>query len=50
MLHIDETPVNVGIKKQIRKYLVSSGFENRFWEIATKLAIGKTAVPPKIRP
>ena len=35
MLHIDETPVKVGILKQIRKYLVSSSFENRFWGIAT---------------
>ena len=35
MLHIDETPVKVGIYTQIRKYLVSSSFENRFWETAT---------------
>ena len=27
MLHIDETPVKVGILKQIRKYLVSSSFQ-----------------------
>ena len=35
ILTIDETPVKVGIQKQIRKYLFSSSFENRFWEIAT---------------
>ena len=35
MLHTDDTPVKVGISKQIRKDLVSSSFQNRFWEIAT---------------
>ena len=35
MLHIDKTPVKVGVQKQIRKYLVSSSFESQFWEIAS---------------
>ena len=36
ILTVEETPVKVGIQKQIRKYLVSSSFENRFLEeIAT---------------